>query len=130
MGLDDDFLEDAFNIRNEITNEHLGSFLNGKQSKYNQNVRIINCQVCNNLGEDVHHIQFQCTADNNGKIGSIHKNRESNLVVLCKKCHNSVHHPRGTLKITGYIETSEGIQLHYSQKNIEKSFTYAYDMVI
>ena len=113
MGLEDDFLEDAFNIRNEITNEHLGTFLNSKQSKYNQNVRITNCQVCNNHGEDVHHIQFQCTADNNGKIGSIHKNRESNLVVLCKKCHNSVHHPKGKLKINGYIETSTGIELDY-----------------
>ncbi len=130
MAIDDDFIEDAFKIRAEITNESLGSFLNNKPSKYNSNVRIDKCQVCNSPGEDVHHIQFQCNADNNGKIGNIDKNRESNLVVLCKKCHNSVHHPRGTLKITGYIETSEGIQLHYSQKNIEKSFTYAYDMVI
>jgi DNA mismatch repair protein MutS len=120
MGLDDDFLQDALAIRNEITNETLGSFLSNKQSKYNQNVRITTCQVCNCPGEDVHHIQFQCTADNNGKIGSIDKNRESNLVVLCKKCHNSVHHPKGTLKISGYVETSTGIELHYSQRNIDK----------
>lgn len=120
MGLEDDFLQDAFQIRNEITNESLGSFLNNKQSKYNMNVRITECQVCNSPGEDVHHIQFQCSADNNGKIGSIDKNRESNLVVLCKKCHNSVHHPEGTLKIQGYLETSTGIELHYTQRNIEK----------
>jgi DNA mismatch repair protein MutS len=120
MGLEDDFLQDAFQIRNEITNESLGSFLNNKQSKYNMNVRITECQVCNSPGEDVHHIQFQCSADNNGKIGSIDKNRESNLVVLCKKCHNSVHHPEGTLKIQGYVETSTGIELHYTHRNIEK----------
>jgi DNA mismatch repair protein MutS len=124
MGLDDDFLQDALAIRNEITNETLGSFLSNKQSKYNQNVRIDTCQVCNSPGEDVHHIHFQCTADNNGKIGSIDKNRESNLVVLCKKCHNSVHHPRGTLKINGYVETSTGIELHYSQRNIDKISKY------
>jgi DNA mismatch repair protein MutS len=113
MGLEDDFLEEAFKIRNEITNEIMGSFLNNKPSKYNQNVRIIQCQVCNAPGDDVHHIQFQCTADNNGKIGSIDKNRESNLVVLCKKCHVNVHHPKSTLKINGYIETSTGIELDY-----------------
>ncbi len=124
MGLDDDFLQDAFEIRNEITNESLGSFLNNKKSKYNMNVRITECQVCNSPGEDIHHIQFQCTADNNGKIGNIDKNRESNLVVLCKKCHNSVHHPKGTLKINGYIETSTGIELHYSQRNIDKINTF------
>ncbi len=116
MGLEDDFLEEAFKIRNEITNEIMGSFLNNKPSKYNFNVRIDKCQVCQGPGDDVHHIQFQCTADNNGKIGNIHKNRESNLVVLCKKCHNSVHHPRGKLKINGYVETSEGIVLDYTKK--------------
>jgi len=116
MGLDEDFLEEAFKIRTEITNEIMGSFLNNKPSKYNTNVRIDKCQVCQGPGDDVHHIQFQCTADNNGKIGSIHKNRESNLVVLCKKCHNSVHHPRGKLKINGYVETSEGIVLDYTKK--------------
>jgi len=117
MGLEDDFLEEAFKIRNEITNEIMGSFLNNKPSKYNQNVRIIQCQVCNAPGDDVHHIQFQCTADNNGKIGSIDKNRESNLVVLCKKCHVNVHHPKSTLKINGYVETSNGIELDYIIKN-------------
>ncbi len=116
MGLEDDFLEEAFKIRNEITNEIMGSFLNNKPSKYNFNVRIDKCQVCEGPGDDVHHIQFQCNADNNGKIGNIHKNRESNLVVLCKKCHNSVHHPRGKLKINGYLETSEGIILDYTKK--------------
>lgn len=113
MGLEDDFLEEAFKIRNEITNEIMGSFLNNKPSKYNQNVRIIQCQVCNAPGNDVHHIKFQCTADNNGKIGNIDKNRESNLVVLCKKCHVNVHHPKSTIKINGYIETSDGIELDY-----------------
>ena len=124
MGLEDDFLEEAFNIRNEITNEILGTFLNIKPSKYNQNIRIDRCQVCQGPGDDVHHIKFQCTADNNGKIGSIDKNRESNLVVLCKKCHNSVHHPNGILKIQGYIETSTGIELHYSHRDVEKVANY------
>jgi len=127
MGLEDDFLQDAFNIRNEITNESLGSFLSNKQSKYNQGVRIDKCQVCNSPGQDVHHIQFQCTADNNGKIGTIDKNRESNLVVLCKKCHNSVHHPKGILKISGYIETSNGIELHYSHRDVEKISTFDFE---
>jgi len=44
-------------------------------------------------------------------IGSIHKNTESNLVSLCKQCHNQVHN--GDLVINGYVETSEGIELSF-----------------
>ena len=117
MGLDDDFLEEAFKIRNEITNEITGTFLNNKPSKYNSNVRIDVCQICKGHGEDVHHIKFQCNADQNGKIGSIDKNRESNLVVLCKKCHTQVHLPKSKLIINGYIESSQGIILDF--KNLD-----------
>jgi len=111
MGLEDDFLEEAFKIRDEITNEIVGTFLNNKQSKYNSKIRIENCQICEAKGEDVHHIQFQCNADQNGKIGTIDKNRESNLVVLCKKCHNLVH--QNKIKVNGYIETTHGIELDF-----------------
>ena len=39
------------------------------------------------------------------------KDNKSNLVPLCKKCHNEVHN--GNLVINGYIQTSNGIVLDY-----------------
>jgi hypothetical protein len=33
-------------------------------------------------------------------------------VPLCKKCHNEVHN--GSLEISGYIQTSDGIKLDYN----------------
>ena len=41
-----------------------------------------------------------------------HKNIASNLVPLCKACHNAVH--QNTIEIRGYRETSSGIELDYS----------------
>jgi DNA mismatch repair protein MutS len=118
MGLDEDFLKEAFEIRKEISHDQSGSLSNQKTSKYNSDVRVDKCLVCNAKGEDVHHIQFQCTANKIGMIGSIHKNRESNLVVLCKECHNKVH--SNQLTIRGYIETSEGIELDYNYPSHEE----------
>lgn len=120
MGLDEDFLKEAFEIRKEITDEQTGSLLSNKTSKYNSDIRIEKCQICQQKGIDVHHIKFQCTANEIGMIGSIHKNRESNLVVLCKECHVKVHNNQ--LNINGYIDTSHGIELDYyipDQKEIE-----------
>jgi len=111
MGLDEDFLKEAFEIRKEITDEQTGSLLSSKTSKYNSDIRVELCQICQQKGIDVHHIKFQCTANQIGMIGSIHKNRESNLVVLCKECHVKVHNHQ--LTINGYIDTSQGIELDY-----------------
>ena len=63
------------------------------------------------LPHDVHHINFQCTADNNGIIEDFHKNTLFNLVTLCKQCHINVHN--NLITINGYIETSSGIKLDY-----------------
>jgi DNA mismatch repair protein MutS len=119
MGLDEDFLKEAFEIRKEISHDQSGSLLNQKTSKYNSDVRVDTCLVCQTKGEEVHHIQFQCTANKVGMIGSIHKNRESNLVVLCKECHAKVH--SNQLIIKGYLETSEGIELDYNYPTQEET---------
>ena len=76
------------------------------------------CRVCQAKAEDVHHIKFQCTADDNNMIGNINKDTESNLVPLCKKCHDAVHN--GNLRIDGYLQTSEGISLDYKFLEEEK----------
>ena len=69
--------------------------------------------ICKNKVEEVHHIQEQHLADLDGIIDNFHKNNMFNLVQLCHKCHHDVHH--GNLNITGYIDTSDGIELVYNR---------------
>jgi len=59
----------------------------------------------------VHHIKFQCTADNNDFIDHFHKNSKFNLVTLCKECHQKVH--KDIINIQGYVQTSSGVKLIY-----------------
>ena len=110
MDMDLEFLETANEIRKKIMGID-ASLLNGKKSTYNSNVYINHCKVCDNLAVDVHHIKFQCTSDNNNMIGHIQKDTKSNLVQLCKKCHNDVHN--NNLEINGYIQTTNGIELDF-----------------
>ena len=114
MDLDKEFLEMANTIRQDIANIDK-TIISEKKSKYNANILIDKCYICNKNAEDVHHIKFQCNADKNNMIGNYHKNIESNLVCLCKDCHDSVHN--GNLDIKGYIKTSDGIVLDYHKLN-------------
>jgi len=108
---DDEFIKNALNIRNKLLGKNIeDGLLSNKQSNYNSKLYIDSCQVCgdkNNL--DTHHIKFQMLADEDGFIGHLHKNNLSNLVVLCKKCHDEVHN--GVLNINGYKQTIKGIEL-------------------
>ena len=87
--------------------------LNPKKSHFNAQVFVHDCGICREKAEDVHHIKFQCMANEN-KIIETHivKDTKSNLVPLCKKCHNDVH--SGNLNINGWIQTSNGIKLDYN----------------
>ena len=76
------------------------------------------CAICEKNAEDVHHIKFQCTADNNNMIGHIQKDTKSNLVSLCKECHNKVHN--GNLIIKGYIQTNKGVHLDWNELKQEE----------
>ena len=70
------------------------------------------CGICSEEAVDTHHIKFQKDADENNLLeGHITKNTKSNLIPLCKVCHDKVHH--GNLEIRGYKQTSEGIVLDY-----------------
>ena len=112
MDLDDEFIATADSIRRSILN--IGEVvLDNKTSRYNSKVIVDKCEICDKKAEDTHHIKFQCTADKNGIIGNqFHKNVASNLVPLCKACHNAVHN--NTIEIRGYRETSMGVELDYS----------------
>ena len=111
MDMDIEFLKLSEQIRKQILGES-ETLLNTKKSHYNAQVFVHDCSICKEKAEDVHHIKFQCTADENKIIEShIVKDCKSNLVPLCKKCHNDVHN--GDLNINEWIQTSNGIKLDY-----------------
>ena len=94
--------------------------VNDSVSKYNAEVIVDKCGVCGEKAEDVHHILFQCNADDNQMIGHVKKDAKSNLIPLCKKCHNKVHNHQ--IEIKGYIMTSEGTKLEVKEnKEVKKS---------
>ena len=112
MGLDTEFISYARKIQLKITNES-DKLISEKKSKYNSQLIMDKCMVCN-IKEDhleTHHIKEQQDADKNNIIKHYHKNAKHNLVQLCKSCHYQVTF--GNLKIYGYIQTNEGIQLNY-----------------
>ena len=126
MGLDKEFIRDAEKIRNDIEagnilkgfSGRLGNTINivGKPSHFNKDKVFQVCEVCGvNPGEDIHHIGQQAECNSCGILadGTAHKNSKWNLTCLCKSCHNSVHIDK-TLNITGYIQTSRGIELKYT----------------
>ena len=137
MDMDQEFLLLSEKIRKDLLGiKH--QILDTKQSKYNSEVFVHNCLICDRDAVDVHHIKFQSTANSNNIIDShIVKDDKSNLVPLCKECHDNVHN--GNLIINGYLQSSKGIKLdyHYLQekdflekKNKRKKFSEAQIEVI
>jgi len=91
LGLDDDFIRAANNIRKSITNES-NLLLNTKTSKYNSKIYVDQCSICKSkISLHVHHIEPQNMADENNFIGYYHKNSSFNLMVVCEKCHMDIH---------------------------------------
>ena len=41
----------------------------------------------------------QKDADENGFIGTFHKNHKANLLNICERCHDTIHNENKTLKI-------------------------------
>jgi hypothetical protein len=125
MSLDHEFIREAERIRAGIeAGEILSGFSNRLQgvnelaraptSHFNKEKIFQVCEVCSDeQGEDIHHIGHQADCDSRGILadGSAHKNSKWNLVCLCKECHTSVH--AGNITITGYIQTSQGIELEW-----------------
>ncbi len=111
---DNEFIDFAYKIRNELLNvpEYI---VQPKSSKYNADIYINNCQICDKSYKDeqldVHHILFQSQCNQNGLIDHIKKNDKNNLVVLCKEHHIQVHNKN--LEIYGYKDTENGIILDY-----------------
>ena len=119
LDLDQDFMNAAFDIRNELLGKDTQVYPSQK-SNYNSDVYLYKCEICSykpihntDIPLETHHINFQCCADNLGNFKKLgfHKNVEHNLVCLCRNCHTQVHH--NLIDIKGYITTGNGVVLDY-----------------
>ena len=89
--LEPEFLETAHQIRNKYNPENRGD-LEQSPSRYNASkIRGI-CEICReSIGQEVHHLSPQKSADADGFIGHFHKNHPANLANICEKCHDEIH---------------------------------------
>ena len=106
-----DFMKNAEKIRKEVEGINK-DIVKNRKSRYNSNVIVDKCKICDNVAEETHHIVYQEKANDEGYLSNYHKNSKHNLVALCKECHRKEH--SGELKIKGYIATSNGVILDYT----------------
>jgi DNA mismatch repair protein MutS len=112
LSLPNDFLEAAYNIRMKY-NPESGSLLSLKTSHFNSKKIMSLCEKCGkNMGTEVHHLQHQNDANDNGIIESadnvFHKNKLANLMTLCEGCHSDFHKKDVKHK---RVKTTKGIQI-------------------
>ena len=110
LNLPETFLELAHNIRIKY-NPQYASILDRKQSHYNANKIVGQCEMCNEkIGTEVHHLQHQKEANESNIIISkdttFHKNHSANLITLCEKCHLEFHKLKNTMHKK--VKTSKG----------------------
>ena len=66
------------------------------------------CEKCGKDATEIHHLQHQNAADNNGFIGTFHKNHRGNLFSVCESCHHAFHKDKVQHRNT---KTSQGMQI-------------------
>jgi DNA mismatch repair protein MutS len=102
------FMVNANEFRRELLNQS-NDLVSKKKSVYNAQHVIDTCSVCGQSADEVHHIKHQADADENGFVGSYHKNAKYNLMNVCEKCHDLIH--AGKMFVNGYVQTSHGVEL-------------------
>ena len=80
------FLDQAYSIRERL-DPVSKKLSNHKKSKYNPKKLKGKCEMCDAEGEEVHHLQPQMDANDDGFIRDFHKNHVANLMNVCKTCH-------------------------------------------
>jgi DNA mismatch repair protein MutS len=109
LSLPQDFLDSAYEIRMKYHPEG-ASVLALKTSRYNSKKVVGTCEKCgNNMGTEVHHLQYQRDSTEDGMIKSednvFHKNKLANLLTICETCHTDIHKKNVKLK---RVKTSKG----------------------
>ena len=115
---------DDFNKRTKELEEEYEN-INIKKSRYNANVLMTCCEICNsNQKLEYHHINFQKDFTDGILNDNPHikKDAKYNGVVLCQTCHDKVD--RGEIIINGWMETSDGRELDYKFGNVRKVKKY------
>jgi DNA mismatch repair protein MutS len=103
------FMDRAFHLRNKYFPNNKG-VLSLPTTKYNSTKIKTLCELCNKaVGTEIHHMQQQKDADQNGFIEHFDKNHMANLMSICSKCHDETHKK----KIVKIIrrKTTNGYQL-------------------
>jgi len=105
-----EFLSFAHSIRDEFMNRNK-FIVEPKTSKYNKDVYMDICSVCNKKCEEVHHLNPQENADKYGFIKNkqLHMNHKSNLLPICIECHDNIHN--GNINVCEPVLTSKGVEL-------------------
>ncbi len=115
-----DFIKKCLATRRQIL-EIPDKLFSGQPSNYNAKLIVHDCKICGKKAVDTHHINFQCTANDEGTIEiydlKFHKNKLANLVPLCKYCHIKVHHSiDGKMYVINrYNSTSKGVVLDWKE---------------
>jgi len=111
LNLPPEFLEQAYEIRSKYFSDKSSLVL--KSSRYNSKKLVGICEKCGkNIGTEVHHLQQQSNANEDGIIKtydmSFHKNNLANLMTVCEECHNDIHKNKKQHK---RVRTSKGMQI-------------------
>ena len=87
-----EFIDTAYLLRNTYFAESRGLLQCPVATSYNSQKIRGKCEICGeNMGEEIHHLQEQKHADDDGFIGSVHKNHGGNLASVCESCHIKLH---------------------------------------
>jgi DNA mismatch repair protein MutS len=109
--LEDEFLELAYGLRNKYYPETKG-ILSSPSTVYNaKKLKSALCEKCGiNKAEEVHHLQQQKDANDNGFIGTFHKNHPANLQNICQECHDKIHATKDTKPVVRK-KTTKGFKI-------------------
>lgn len=115
LSLPDDFIQTAFEIRMKYSPEN-GSLLSQKSSHFNSKKILSICEKClKNKAIEVHHLQQQNNANQDGIINNcdsvFHKNTLANLMSLCEECHDEMH--KKTKNGSKRVKTTRGYKVQY-----------------
>lgn len=111
--MDESFLNLAYSIRNKYYPDTKG-VLSYTPCVYNANKLRSMCEMCGmKMSDETHHLHEQQFADNNGFIGTFHKNHKANLLSVCEECHNKIHNDADEKTIQPIVrkKTTKGYKL-------------------